>query len=93
MFVGICQLSLILPEGSSLKDKRSVIRSLLERLRRRFNISVAEVGRQDSLRRAEIGFAAVSNETTYLERLMHKVVSHIELDGCVEIENINKEIL
>lgn len=92
MFVAICQLGLILPEGSSLKDKRSVIKSLRERLRHRFNISVAEVGRQDSLRRGEIGFAAVSNETAYLETLMDKVINYIEMDGRVEIDTIEREI-
>lgn len=92
MFVAVCQISLILPQGNSLKDKRSVVKSILERLRSRFNISVAEVGSQDLLRRLEIGFAAVSNETTYLEGLMQKVINFIEQDGRVEIESINREI-
>ena len=93
MFVGVCQLGLILPEGSSLKDKRSVIKSIRERLRHRFNISIAEVGFQDALRRAEIGFAAVSNETVYLEGLLDKVINHIESDGRVEIHAIDRDIL
>lgn len=93
MFVGVCQLGLILPDGNSLKDKRSVIKSIQERLRHRFNISIAEVGQQDNLRRAELGFAAVSNETIYLDSLMEKIIKYIENDGRVEIESIDKEIL
>lgn len=93
MFVAVCQLGLILPEGSSLKDKRSVVKSIRERLRHRFNISVAEVGHNDALRRAEIGFAAVSNETVYLESMVDKIINYIERDGRVEIDRIEREIL
>ena len=92
MFVAVYQISLILPQGNSLKDKRSVVKSILERLRSRFNVSVAEVGSQDLWRRMEIGFAAVSNDTTYLEGLMQKVINFIEQDGRVEIESITREI-
>ena len=92
MFVGVCRLNLVLPEGNSLKDKRRVVKSIIERLRHRYNVSIAEVERQDSLRRAVIGFAAVSNETVYLERLIQKIVNHVELDGRVELEKIEQEI-
>jgi uncharacterized protein len=92
MFVGICRLELLLPECSSLKDKRQVIRSLIERLKSRFNISIAEVGFLDLLRRSEIGFSVVSNETRHLESLMGKVVSFIEGDSRVQIVSIHKEI-
>jgi len=92
MFVGICRLGLILPEGNSLKDKRNIIKSIMERLRHRFNISIAEVEHQDALRRAGIGFAVVSNEKSHLEKMMNSVVNHIELDGRVEIESIESEI-
>lgn len=92
MYAGICRLGLILPEGNSLKEKRSIIKSIMERLRHRFNISVAEVEHQDALRRAGIGFAVVSNEKSHLEKMMHSVVNHIELDGRVEIESVESEI-
>ena len=92
MFVGICSLELLLSECSSLKDKRQVIRSLIERLKRRFNISIAEIGYLDLLRRSEIGFSIVSNETRHLESLMGRVVSFIEGDSRVQIISIHKEI-
>ncbi len=79
-------------EGTSLKEKRQVIKSIIERLKNRFNISIAEVGCQDALRRAEIGLALVSNETVCLEKVMGKVVNFIEMDGRVQIINIDKEI-
>jgi uncharacterized protein YlxP (DUF503 family) len=92
MFVGICRLELYLLESNSLKEKRQVIRSIIERLKNRFNISIAEVGCQDALRRAEIGLAVVSNETIHLEKVIGKVVNFIESNGQVEIIKMDKDI-
>lgn len=92
MFVAILQLELILPEGNSLKDKRSVIKSIRERLRHRFNISIAEVGYQDVLRRSQIGLASVSSEISYLEGLLDKIINHVENDGRVVVQTIEREI-
>lgn len=92
MFVGICRLELILMEANSLKEKRQVIKSIIERLQGRFNISIAETGFQDSLRRAEIGMAVVSNETVHLERIIGKVINFVEQDARVQIINISREV-
>ncbi|HHT47135.1 MAG TPA: DUF503 domain-containing protein [Firmicutes bacterium] len=92
MFVGICKLELHLMEGNSLKEKRQVIRSIIERLKNRFNISIAEVGDLDVIRRSSIGFTVVSNEKTYIERLMGKVINFIDSDVRVQIIDIDKEI-
>lgn len=53
-------VTIAIPEARSLKDKRQVIRSLVERLRVRRQLSAAEVGYQDEVRRAQVGFAVVS---------------------------------
>ncbi len=79
-------------EGNSLKEKRQVIRSIIERLKNRFNISIAEVGDLDVIRRSSIGFTVVSNEKTYIERLMGKVINFIDSDARVQIIDIDKEI-
>ena len=62
MYVGIAHLELYLPENHSLKGKRRVVRSMCDRLRHRFRISVAETGGQDTWQIAEIGLAAVSGD-------------------------------
>lgn len=62
-------LSLHLPGVTSLKEKRAVVRSLVERLRSRLNVAAAEVGLQDQLQHAEIGFSTVSEELTTARRL------------------------
>jgi uncharacterized protein YlxP (DUF503 family) len=55
-------LTIELPASHSLKEKRAVIRSLVERMRQRLHLSVAEVGLQDHVGRAQVGFAAVSGD-------------------------------
>ena len=61
-------------EGSgSLKDKRNVVRSLKDRLRRKFNVSVAEIGGHGSWNRAVVAAVAVSNDREYAEQLLQAV--------------------
>lgn len=55
-------VTIAIPEAGSLKEKRAVIRSLVERLRGRLHVSAAEVGDQDYVSRAQIGFAVVSGD-------------------------------
>jgi uncharacterized protein YlxP (DUF503 family) len=78
MVVGICTITLDLPGNDSLKDKRSVLKPLLLRIRREFNVSVAEVDHQDAWCAATIGVAAVSNEAAYLHGLFEKLVRWID---------------
>lgn len=55
-------LTIALADARSLKEKRAVVRSLVERLRTRMHLSAAEVGEQDNVRRAQVGFAVVSGD-------------------------------
>lgn len=79
-------------ESTSLKEKRRIVRSIIERLKSRFNISIAEVGHLKALRRTALGLALVSNETAYLEKMMGKVVNFVEADTRVQIIGLDKEI-
>ncbi len=79
-------------ESNSLKDKRRIVRSIIERLKSRFNISIAEVEHLEALRRTALGLALVSNETGYLEKTMNKIVSFVEADTRVQIISMEKEI-
>jgi uncharacterized protein YlxP (DUF503 family) len=62
-------VTIAIPEARSLKDKRQVIRSLVERLRVRRQLSAAEVGDQDDVRRGQVGFAVVSGSFAEARRL------------------------
>ncbi len=77
MFVGILQADLSVEKARSLKDKRQVVKSILDRLRASFNVSAAEVDNQDLHQRAGLGFAAVSNDADYVRGLLQKVVNRL----------------
>jgi uncharacterized protein len=76
--IGACVVTLHLPASHSLKDKRQILRSLTERLRRAFNVAVAEVEEQDAWQTAVLGFAVVSNEAGHAERQVERIVEAIE---------------
>jgi uncharacterized protein YlxP (DUF503 family) len=75
MFVGVLRFSLDIVGARSLKDKRSVVRSLKERAQNRLRISIAEVGMLDNPQRATFGVACVSNAAAVCDKLMADVAS------------------
>ena len=77
MVVGICTLAIHLPLSRSLKDKRQVLKSLKDRLRRH-NVSVAEVDGQEVWQRAVLGIAAVAGSRPPLERLFESILAEVE---------------
>ena len=85
MTIGALHLDLHLPGGRSLKDKRSVLKSLKDQLRRRFNIAVAEVGDQDLWQRAGLGVAAVGSDRRYVNGQLDEVVNWVRESRLVEL--------
>ena len=78
MPIGCLTLEIHLPESRSLKDKRQVLRSLKDRLRHRFNVSVAELDGQDSWQRATVGVVAISADAAYLEGALRAALEESE---------------
>ena len=78
MFVGTVRIELHLPASASLKDKRSVVRSLKERIRQRVHASVAEVDHQDLWQRAALGVAVVSGDRRQVGELLQSVRRLVE---------------
>ena len=91
MNVGICRVSLRLPENSSLKGKRRVLKSIITRVRSKFNVSMAEIDDQDIWQRATLGICCVSNDKRYVNEVLSKVVNLI-IDGRFDIEILDYEI-
>ena len=83
MVTVILKLKLDLPSVSSLKEKRRIVKSLIDRVKNKFNVSIAEVGDNDYLKSATIGAAVVSNDHSYghqvIAKLVDKVRSHPEI--------------
>jgi hypothetical protein len=79
MIIGACSIELRIPGNRSLKDKRHVLKPLLTRLRREFNVAAAEVGYNDLWQTAEIALVTVANnDPGYVQRFLEKAVRWIE---------------
>lgn len=74
--VGVVRVELFLPACHSLKEKRAIVKSLIHRLRGKFNVSVAETAYQEQWQRTEMVIAAVANNMSFLQK---------ELDACVRV--------
>jgi uncharacterized protein YlxP (DUF503 family) len=90
MVVGILRLTLYVPGASSLKDKRQVLRKVIDRLRARFNVSVAEVADNDIWQRAVVGIAAISNDHSFVNEVLDKCAR--DAGNIAEIINREMEI-
>ena len=73
MNVGVCRIKLRFPENLSLKGKRQILHSLTDRVKNKFNVSIAEVADNDLWQVATLGIAAVSND----QRFTNEVLSHV----------------
>jgi uncharacterized protein YlxP (DUF503 family) len=78
MVVGAARVELHVHGSQSLKEKRGVVRSSTQRLRNRFNVSVAEVGGQDTWQRAVLGLAVAANEAPAARRRLEEAIEFIE---------------
>jgi uncharacterized protein len=90
MVVGVLRLTLYIQGASSLKDKRQVVRKVVDRLRSRFNVAVAEVGDNDVWQRAVIGIAAVANDRSFVNEVLDKCAR--DAGNIAEILNREMEI-
>lgn len=93
MVVGTLRLTLLLRGAHSLKEKRRVVRGLKDRIRARFNVSVAEVDALDRHQRAELGVAMVSNDPAHISGVFQKLVAVAERARGAELLDYEVEIL
>jgi len=90
--VGILKIEIYLGDTFSLKDKRSIVKSVVERLKGKFNLSVAEVERQNDLRFAVIGISCVSSSKNHAESQLESALNFLEEDGRFFVQNIEREV-
>mgnify|MGYP001468307947 FL=1 len=91
MNVGVCKLTLRLPENQDLKGKRRVVKSLCDRIRFKFNVTIAEVDNNDKWQVATLGIACVSNSNRQVEQALDQVISYIE-ESRVDVEMVECEV-
>ncbi len=93
MTVGIARVTFRLHGNQSLKEKRRVVKSLVEKSRHRFNVSVAEVADQDLLQKATIGIAVVGNDGRVLNSLLDRIVDFLEALNLAELVDHELELI
>ncbi len=91
MVVGVCKMELSIDQVFSLKEKRHIVKSIIERLKARYNASVAEVDLNDTWKNAVIGVTCVSNEVGHVDSMMNKIVEFVENDGRAILFNYSTE--
>ncbi len=92
MVVAVQTWELSLPGCTSLKDKRSVIRSLKDRLRRKFQASVAETDYQDVHERAALSFAVVATDRRFAESILDKADRFVQEHGQAVIVGVRRDL-
>jgi uncharacterized protein len=85
MIVGTLRVRLLIREARSLKDKRQVVKSIKDRLRGGFNVSVAEIEEQDNRQLAVLGLAMVSNETHHVKTALGQIVQALRVHPVAEL--------
>jgi uncharacterized protein len=93
MFVGVLRLTFHIPHARSLKDKRSVVRRFRDRVRARFEVSVAEVGAQQLLQRAVFGVSVVSGEAKVCDSVLAQVARAAETQEDAVLTDRSTEVI
>lgn len=93
MVVGILTLEILIPASTSLKEKRMIIRSIKDRISKKFNVSIAEVEYQDKWQRAKIGIALVSSKKSFTEEVLNKIITILDSDFGFEVLNYEVEFV
>ena len=91
MIVGVLTAQLHMQGITSLKQKRSIVKSLIGRLKSRFNISIAEVDHQDNKTSAVVAIAVVSNDTRFIDQQFDAMISFMRKDGRFYLGQIERE--
>ncbi|KUG04409.1 ylxp-like protein [hydrocarbon metagenome] len=94
MYVVYGQISIFLPYTSNLKEKRKIVLSIVDRIRKRFNISIAEVDDHELWQRCSLGFSAVTGNHSEIDVMVGAVYTTVERHiNDVEILSFNYDII
>ena len=92
MLVGLCELYIYLPDCRSLKDKRSIIRSFKFFLRKRYNISISEIGYKNLWKKGIIGIGCIGDNRQLIDRIIAEIIKDVENHSEIELVNFQISI-
>ena len=93
MVIGVCHLDIMIHDNFSLKGKRQVLKRVIDRVKQKFNVSIAEVGENDKWQRAQVGFCVVGNDKRYVNSSLDKIANFIDDLRVADILGSEIEIL
>ena len=93
MVVGTMKISFHIRDNRSLKGKRKIVKSLVDRVKHKFNVAIAEIGSNDKWQWAEIGISAVGNDSRHVDASLNNIAQFIESLYLAEIVDLKTEIL
>lgn len=93
MIIGIVRASISIPDAQSLKDKRSVLRSLKDRIINKMNVSVAEVGKQDVWKYSELAFVTVAANSSVVQSRVSEISSFLQSNPRYVLLNLETEMI
>lgn len=93
MVIGVLELDIRLFSPNSLKDKRSIIKRLISRIRNTFNVSVSEIGHQNLCQRALVGVALITTERSFAQRVLSKIMRFVEKQRDISLIDSKMEVL
>lgn len=92
MVVGLANIDIHIPESGSLKSKRHLLKRIKDRVKNKFNVSIAEVGHNDLWQRTTIGVSVVANDKKFANQVLSKVVEQINKENGLQILDYSIEI-
>jgi uncharacterized protein YlxP (DUF503 family) len=92
MVVGCLEITLSIVAADSLKEKRSVVKRIVERTRNKFNVSCSEVGANDEHQRAIVGVTTVANDAQFVNSVLDKVLDYVEDEAIGRCEVVDHRI-
>ena len=93
MIIGIAKLYIFIPDSSNLKEKRMVLRSLKNRLRNNFNISIIELDSQDKWQRSTLALAVIGTEKSKTNSLISNIINYIEQNKQIQLLDYEMEMI
>ena len=92
MVVGTLKIEFLLSDNRSLKGKRKVVRSMIDKVKSRFNVSIAEVGSNDKWQKIELGITAAGNDRRHVDSTLNHVLDFVDSLYLAQIVNTEMEI-
>jgi len=93
MFISILKVTLFIPGSQNLKDKRRVLKRIKDKMKNKFNVSIAEVDDMDLWQKSTMGIAVVGNDMAFTESMIDSILHFIRMENDCEIINERKETI